>query len=61
MFWSNDHMLCREVVKLNPFTAKKGSTQRSRMWEKIADVLNVKFQGRQAMGLRPRWDSRQQT
>ena len=29
MFWSNDHMLCREVVKLNPFTAKKGSTQRS--------------------------------
>ena len=42
MFWSNDHdvLLCREVLNLNPFTAKKGSTQRSGMWEKIADVLN---------------------
>jgi len=42
MFWSNDHdvLLCREVVNLNPFTAKKGSTQRSGMWEKIAEVLN---------------------
>ena len=42
MFWSNDHnvLLCREVVNLNPFTAKKGSTQRSGMWEKIAEVWN---------------------
>ncbi|CAH3181139.1 unnamed protein product [Porites evermanni] len=44
MFWSNEHdvFLCREfkVVNLNPFTFKKGSTQRSGMWEKIAQILN---------------------
>ena len=42
MFWSNEHdvLLCREVVNLNPFTSKKGSTQRSGMWEKIAQILN---------------------
>ena len=32
--------LCREVVNLDPFTSKKGSTQRSGMWEKIAQTLN---------------------
>ena len=32
--------LRREVVNLNPFTSKKGSTQRSGMWEKIAQILN---------------------
>ena len=42
MFWSNKHdvFLCREVVNLDPFTSKKGSTQRSGMWEKIAQTLN---------------------
>ena len=42
MFWSNEHdvFLCREVVNLHPFTSKKGSTQRSGMWEKIAQTLN---------------------
>jgi len=42
MFWSNEHdvLLCREVVNLNPFTTRKGSTQRSGMWEKIAQILN---------------------
>ena len=42
MLWSNDHdvLLCREVVNLNHFTAKKGSTPRSGMWDKFADVLN---------------------
>ena len=42
MFWSNEHdvFLWREVVNLNPFTSKKGSTQRSGMWEKIAQILN---------------------
>ncbi|CAH3140310.1 unnamed protein product [Porites lobata] len=42
MFWTHDHeaILCREVVNVNPYTTKKGSTQRSRMWEKIADNLN---------------------
>ena len=42
MFWSNEHdvFLCREVVNLDPFTSKKGSTQRSGMWEKIAQTLS---------------------
>ena len=42
MFWSHDHeaILCREVVNVNPYTTKKGSTKRSSMWEKIADTLN---------------------
>ena len=36
MFWTHDHeaILCREVVNVNPYTTKKGSTQRSSMWEK---------------------------
>ena len=42
MFWTHDHeaILCREVDNVNPYTTKKGSTQRSSMWEKIADTLN---------------------
>ncbi|KAK2555863.1 hypothetical protein P5673_022514 [Acropora cervicornis] len=42
MFWTYDHetILCREVVDVNPYTTKKGSTKRSSMWEKIADTLN---------------------
>ena len=42
MFWTYDHeaILCREVVNVNPYTTKKGSTQRSSMWKKIADTLN---------------------
>ena len=42
MFWTYDHeaILCREVVNVNPFTTKKGSTQRSSMRGKIADTLN---------------------
>ena len=42
MFWTYDHevILCRGVVNVNPYTTKKGSTQRSSMWEKIADTLN---------------------
>ena len=42
MFWTYDHeaILCREVVNVNPYTTKKGSTQRSSMRGKIADTLN---------------------
>ena len=42
MFWTHDHepILCREVVNVNPYTTKKGSTQRNSMWEKLADTLN---------------------
>ena len=32
--------LWREVINLNPFTSKKGSTQRSGMGEKVAQILN---------------------
>ena len=41
-FWTYDHetILCREVVDVNSYTTKKGSTKRSSMWEKIADTLN---------------------
>ena len=31
--------LWREVVNLNPFTSKKGSTQTKGMWEKIAQIV----------------------
>ena len=43
MFWTHDHeaILCREVVNVNPYTTKKGSTQRCSMWEKIADKCTV--------------------
>ena len=42
MFWTKEHdvILLREVVNLNPYKTKKGSTQRSRMWEKVAEALN---------------------
>ena len=42
MFWTYDYeaILCREVVNVNTYTTKKGSTNRSSMWEKIADTLN---------------------
>ncbi|XP_068735661.1 trichohyalin-like [Montipora capricornis] len=41
-FWTKDHdlILCREVLNLNPFTTKKGSTQRSTIWDKVATTLN---------------------
>lgn len=42
MFWTKDLdvILCREVLNLNPYTTKKGSTQRSAIWEKVAVTLN---------------------
>ena len=42
MFWTRDHdlILCREVINLNPYASKKGSTQRSSVWEKVAATLN---------------------
>ena len=42
MSWTKDHdlILCREVANADPYMTKKGSTQRSSIWEKIADTLN---------------------
>ena len=42
MFWSKDHdlILCREVINVNPYVTKKGSTQRGATWEKVAKTLN---------------------
>ena len=36
----DDLILCREVLNLNPSTTKKGSTQRSTIWDKVATTLN---------------------
>ena len=43
MFWTKDHdfILCHEVLNLNPFTTKKGSTQRSTIWDKVATTLKI--------------------
>ena len=42
MYWTSDHdvLLCREVVSENPYKTRKGSSQRSEMWDKIANTLN---------------------
>lgn len=42
MFWTEDHnlILCHEVLNLNPFTTKTGSTQQSTIWDKAATTLN---------------------
>ena len=42
MSWTKDHdlILCREVANISPYMTKKGSTQRSSIWEKIAHTLN---------------------
>jgi len=41
MFWTYDHeaILCREVVNVNPYTTKKGSTQRSSMAISAKELL----------------------
>ena len=42
MYWTTEHdvLLCREVVSENPYKTRKGSSQRSEMWDKIANTLN---------------------
>ena len=42
MYWTSEHdvLLCREVVLENPYKARKGSSQRSEIWDKIANTLN---------------------
>lgn len=41
MYWTSEHdvMLYREVVSENPYKTRKGSSQRSKMWDKIANAL----------------------
>ena len=43
MNWTplHDLVLCQEVICVNPYSAKEKSLQRSALWEKIADNLNV--------------------
>ena len=45
MFWTHDHeaILCREVFNVNPYTTKKGSTQRRRMWDNLNKFTVPKF------------------
>ena len=33
-------MLCKEIIFVNPYSAKKKSIQRSALWQKIAENLN---------------------
>ena len=44
MYWTSEHdvLLCREVVsETDPFKTRKGSSQRSEIWDKIANTLNI--------------------
>ena len=42
MSWTplHDIVLCKEIISVNPYSAKKKSVQRSALWQKIADNLN---------------------
>lgn len=42
MSWTPLHDIhyCKEIIFVNPFSARKKSTQRSALWQKIADNLN---------------------
>ena len=41
MEWSTTHdvLLCREMLAVNPFSAKRKTTQRAKMWETVANNL----------------------
>jgi len=43
MYWTSKHdvLLCREIVSENPYKTRKGSSQKSEMWDKIANSLNT--------------------
>ena len=36
----HDVVFCREIIFVNPFSAKKKSVQRSTLWQRVADTLN---------------------
>ena len=36
----HDVVFCREIIFVNPFSAKKKSVQRSALWQRVADTLN---------------------
>lgn len=40
--WTKEHdiLLCREVLSVNPFSAKKNSNERGKLWEEISTNLN---------------------
>lgn len=42
MEWTREHdlILCREILATNPFSAKKATTERGRLWGQVANVLN---------------------
>ena len=43
MNWKPPHdlVLCKEIIFVNPYSAKKKSIQRSALWQKIAENLNT--------------------
>ena len=42
MYWTKDHdlLLIREVLAVDPYSQRKGSRQRAKLWEEIAMSLN---------------------
>ncbi|XP_068727930.1 mRNA export factor GLE1-like [Montipora capricornis] len=40
--WTKEHdiLLCREVLSVNPFSAKRNSNERGKLWEEISTNLN---------------------
>ena len=41
MYWTSEHDVLLEVVSENPFQTRKGSSQRSESWDRIANSLNT--------------------
>ena len=43
--WTKEHdlLLCRDVLSVNPYSAKRNSNERGRMWERISANLNSTF------------------
>ena len=43
MYWTSEHdiLLCREVVSDIPYKTRKGSSQISEIWDRIANTLNT--------------------
>lgn len=58
MSWTSLHdiVLCKEIIFVNPYSAKKNSVQRSALWQKIADNLNSVKQPHFIVDKRAVWD-----
>ena len=50
----HDLVLCKEVVFVNPYSAKKKSLQRSALWQDISDNLQIR---QEVLTLKCNWNS----